>query len=82
MKQEIKGTLWAHGCILSSCIVFGLMAPIGKAAMNGGINGMDMAAFQLIGGAVLFWIASLFIPGEHLLLRHILLLLPANKWNQ
>ena len=50
----------AHLSIFSACLIWGLMSPIGKDAMNNGIAGIDMVAFRVLGAAVLFWIASLF----------------------
>ena len=44
---------------------FGLMSPLCKWAMAGGlINGVSMAAFRLCGAALLFWAASLAIPQQ------------------
>jgi drug/metabolite transporter (DMT)-like permease len=38
------------------------MAPVGKDAMNHGIDGISMVSFRVGGGALLFWLASLFSP--------------------
>jgi drug/metabolite transporter (DMT)-like permease len=56
----IKG----HLSIFSACLIWGLMSPIGKDAMNNGIAGIDMVAFRVVGAAVLFWFASLFVTGH------------------
>lgn len=58
--NNIKG----HVCMLIACIIWGLMAPIGKDAMNSGISGLAMVTFRATGGAVCFWIASLFTHRE------------------
>lgn len=47
-----------------ACSMWGLMSPIGKDAMLHGITGIQMATFRMVGGAVLFWLASLFVKGE------------------
>ena len=52
----------AHLSIFLSCLIWGLMSPIGKDAMNNGISGLDMVAFRVIGAGILFWLTSLFIP--------------------
>src|SRR5574344_2410276 len=54
----------AHICMFASCLMWGLMAPIGKEAMLHGISGLDMVAFRVVGGAVLFWLTSLFTKRE------------------
>lgn len=51
---------------------WGLMAPIGKDAMLNGIDGIDLVSFRVLGGALLFWLTSLFTKKEHV--KDILLL--------
>lgn len=50
--------------MFGACAFWGLMAPLGKDAMAHGITGVDMVAFRLLGAAVLFWTASLFVKSE------------------
>jgi len=57
-------TLHAHLCMFSAAAIWGLMAPIGKEAMQAGITGIDMVLFRSAGAAICFWIASLFIKQE------------------
>ncbi len=52
-----------------ACVFWGLMAPLGKDAMTHGIDGISMVTFRVIGGASLFWLASLFVEGEHVPMR-------------
>ncbi len=52
----------------------GLMAPIGKDAMLNGIDGIDLVSFRVLGGALLFWLTSLFTKKEHVPVKDILLL--------
>src|SRR5574344_2130041 len=54
----------AHICMFASCLMWGLMAPIGKEAMLHGISGLDIVPFRVVGGAVLFWLTSLFTKRE------------------
>ena len=53
---------------------WGLMAPIGKDAMLNGIDGIDLVSFRVLGGALLFWLTSLFTQKEHVPVKDILLL--------
>ena len=53
---------------------WGLMAPIGKDAMLNGIDGIDLVSFRVLGGALLFWLTSLFTKIEHVPVKDILLL--------
>jgi drug/metabolite transporter (DMT)-like permease len=49
------------------------MAPIGKDAMSHGIGGFEMVTFRAVGGAVCFWIASLFAKKEEVRHKDMLL---------
>lgn len=64
--------LTAHLCMFSACAIWGLMSPVGKDAMTHGIDGITMVSFRVAGGALLFWIASLFVKREHVPLCDIL----------
>lgn len=57
--------LIAHISMFLACAGWGLMAPIGKDAMTHGISGIDMVTFRVCGACLLFWIASIFAPHEH-----------------
>ena len=60
------------------CLAFwGLMAPLGKDAMTHGITGIDMVTFRVTGGAILFWLTSLFTPKEHVPRKDLLMLIGA-----
>lgn len=52
-----------------ACAIWGLMSPVGKDAMTHGLDGFDMVSFRVAGGAALFWLASLFMPREHVAVR-------------
>lgn len=64
-NKDNRRPLLAHLSIFSACVLWGLMAPVGKDAMSNGVNGIAMVAFRVAGGAALFWLASLFAPKEH-----------------
>lgn len=51
-------TIKSHLCIAGACIIWGLMAPIGKDAMAHGIDGLTMVSYRVAGGAICFWVAS------------------------
>jgi len=61
--------LIAHLCMFSACAIWGLMSPVGKDAMTHGLTGIDMVSFRVAGGALLFWLTSLFLPSEHVATR-------------
>lgn len=59
--------------MLGACTFWGLMAPIGKDAMAHGIDGITMVSFRVLGGALLFWITSIFVKKEQVPLKDIFL---------
>lgn len=69
-----KQPLIAHLCMLCAGSFWGLMAPIGKDAMQNGIDGFHLVSFRVLGGAILFWLTSLFTKKEHVPVKDILML--------
>lgn len=69
--------LAAHICLFLAEASWGLMAPLGKDAMTHGITGVDMVSFRVLGGAILFWITSLFLPRERVAKKDLLLFVGA-----
>lgn len=69
--MDNKRPLIAHLCIFMACVLWGLMSPIGKYAMQHGVDNFDMVYFRAFGGAVLFWLTSLLIPRERVPLRDV-----------
>ncbi len=59
-----KKPLLAHLSIFFACVFWGLMAPLGNNAMHHGVDPIAMIVCRLVGGATLFWLASLFITRE------------------
>ncbi|MBQ9656456.1 MAG: DMT family transporter [Prevotella sp.] len=57
--------LIAHLSMFGACAGWGLMAPVGKDAMTHGFDGITMVTFRVVGACVLFLIASLWAPKEH-----------------
>lgn len=57
--------LKGHICALGSVLLFGLMSPMCKLAMqNGAIDGVLLAFFRVSGAALLFWLISPLTPRE------------------
>lgn len=56
---------WAHLSIFTAEVFWGLMAPITKSVIAGGIDSVGVVTFRVVGAALLFWLASLFTPGTH-----------------
>ena len=74
VKKDIKrGTVGAHIAMFGACTFWGLMAPLGKDAMSNGLDGITMVSFRVIGGALLFWLTSLFVKHEHVPIKDIFL---------
>lgn len=67
--MDNKRALYAHLCVFTACVCWGLLSPLGKDAMAHGIDSIDMVALRVSGGAVLFWLASLFAKKERVPLR-------------
>lgn len=77
MMKGNNRPLAAHASILMAEVFWGLMAPLGKDAMTHGVTGIDMVSFRVAGGAILFWITSLFTKREHVPAKDLLLLVGA-----
>lgn len=48
--QKYKG----HLALLGAAIMWGLMSPIGKTALENGISGLSLATFRMTGGYFIF----------------------------
>lgn len=64
----------AHVCLLLAACMWGLMSPIGKAAMDAGVTGLILANMRMLGGAICFWLTSLFVKSEDVPPRDLLLM--------
>lgn len=65
MERNNNRALIAHLAMFGACAGWGLMAPVGKDAMSNGIDGITMVTFRVAGACLLFWLASLVAPKEH-----------------
>lgn len=59
--------------MFGSSAMLGLLAPLGKDAMNNGLDGISMVSFRVLGAALLFWGASLFVKSDRIPRRDIFL---------
>lgn len=58
---QLKG----HLCTLGAVLLFGLMSPMCKLAMqNGAVDGLLLAFFRVSGAALMFWLISPLAPRE------------------
>lgn len=69
-----NNNLKAHMALLLAACMWGLMSPMGKAAMDAGLSGLALANMRMIGGAVCFWITSLFVKKEDVPPRDLMLM--------
>lgn len=53
--------LFRHLAMAFACIIWGLMAPLAKDAMQSAFTGIDLVAFRVAGGALCFWLTSLLL---------------------
>ncbi len=53
-----------HLYMLLASVFWGLMSPVGKDVMNGGVTALDLVTFRMAGSALCFWIASCFMKAE------------------
>lgn len=68
---NIKG----HVAMAGANTMWGLMAPVAKMVMAAGVvSPLLMTNFRILGAALLFWTASLFVPSEKVPPRDLLLL--------
>lgn len=75
---SISRPLAAHLSMLGACVCWGLMSPLGNDAMTHGLSSLTVVSFRVLGGAVLFWLTSLFLPREHVGWKDRLLLAAAS----
>jgi len=65
--------------MITANMAWGLMAPLSKMAMsNPAISSWILVSFRVIGAAIAFWVASLFVKNEKVPRRDLLLLAVAS----
>ena len=73
-KNKVKG----HLAMLGANVIWGLMSPVAKMVFAAGVVfPVVMVDFRVAGAALLFWIASIFLPREHVPVKDILRLFGA-----
>lgn len=68
----------AHLSMIGAEVLWGVSAPVGKIILAGGVLPMVLTDMRFVGAAVLFWIASLFGPKEHVPFRDMLAIFGAS----
>ncbi len=64
-----------HLAILGANVIFGLFAPVSKDLLASGVmSSYALTLLRMFGAALIFWIASLFMPREHVRHRDMALL--------
>ena len=77
MNVRDNKPLIAHLSMFGACALWGLMAPLGKDAMTHGLDGLTIVSFRVMGGCLLFWLTSLLVKKEHVLLHDKLMFIGA-----
>ena len=63
--------LRAHAAAGLAAVLFGLMSPMCKVAMeDGAIGALSLGMMRIAGAAALFWLLALFLPRERIDWRH------------
>lgn len=58
-----KNIILGHLAMLAANVIWGLMSPIGKEALNSpDISPVTLTGLRIMGAAILFWVGSLFLP--------------------
>lgn len=65
-KNNFEKDLFGNGCILAATIFWGVNYPFTKALAPSWMPANAISATRLVGGAMLFWLASLFLKTEEL----------------
>lgn len=76
-----KNKLNGHIAMFSANIIFGLNAPISRTLIPLTLSPYTLTFFRLLGGMVLFWMASAFTKKEHVPAKDIFLLFLASLFS-
>ena len=60
--SNTQNNIRAHVAMVTAMVLFGMMSPLSKDAMNSGLTGQQLATLRIVGGTLLFWLAQLFTP--------------------
>lgn len=64
LKNSPEKIFFGNACILIATIFWGVNYPFTKALIPDFMSSSGVSAFRLLGGCLLFWISSLFIPTD------------------
>lgn len=71
----MKGASKGHIAILTTNIIFGINIVIAKNVLsNGNIDALALTYFRILGATIAFWIASLFVKREKLIVKDFVIL--------
>lgn len=72
---NMKGASKGHIAILTTNIIFGINIVIAKNVLsNGNIDALALTYFRILGATIAFWIASLFVKREKLIVKDFVIL--------
>ena len=60
--NNTQSNIRAHVAMVTAMVLFGMMSPLSKDAMNSGLTGQQLATLRICGGTLLFWVAQVFAP--------------------
>lgn len=66
LRNNLEKSLLGNGCILVATIFWGVNYAFTKALIPDFMGANDISAVRLVGGCILFWLASLFLRAEKL----------------
>lgn len=71
----MKGASKGHIAILTTNIIFGINIVVAKNVLsNGNIDALALTYFRILGATIAFWIASLFVKREKLIVKDFVIL--------
>jgi len=71
----MKGVSKGHVAILATNIIFGINIVVAKNVLsNGNIDALALTYFRILGATIAFWIASLFVKREKLIVKDFVIL--------
>lgn len=63
-KSDVRRMVLGNLCILVATIFFGINLPVIKVLIEKSCTSFDITAWRMVGGCILFWIASIFVKRE------------------
>ncbi len=73
-----KAVYRGHLAMLAANLAWGFMSPVSKIVLSGAVGYLTLTSFRVVGAAIAFWIASLFVKKEPVARRDLLLIFLAS----